>query len=48
MDERQTNGRIEMTTPVAAFLCQAVDMDIGWNRTLDALQQYINDLAAIR
>ncbi len=27
---------------------QAVDMDIGWNSTLDALQQYINDSAVIR
>jgi uncharacterized protein YndB with AHSA1/START domain len=27
---------------------QAVDMDIGWNSTLDALQQYINDSTAIR
>jgi len=27
---------------------QAVDMDIGWNSTLDALQRYINQSTAIR
>ena len=27
---------------------QAVDMDVGWSSTLDALEQYINDQVAIR